>query len=191
MTTSYFDRAASGIADARQLHLRPDGVTLESFSRAEGALANGGVLSSGRMTLSLVPGVFPGCVVTSLMFHAWTTGGSGLTHCLFGLYDDNLNRLAVTADDTSATWASSTARTLALTAPYTFQYAGYAYAAIMVAGTTVPTLGTKSVSNATNTMTPMLVGYDNTNTGLTTSLPATSAALTAGLVNWPYVQLIR
>lgn len=55
-----------------------------------------------------------GLTIGHLMFQSGSTGFVDPTHWWFGLYDNNLNQLATTADQTTAAWAANTAKALAI-----------------------------------------------------------------------------
>ena len=186
-----FDVSADTYADLCMIANRPDGVLSETFPRyINPAPANSGLLTSGRESVFLVP-VWPGMVVGRIMFHSATSAAVTPTHQWFSLRNQAGTLLRQTVNDGSTAWASSTAKILALTSNYTFTYMGWARVGIMVAAGTVPTLLGRSVSNAINTnFPPFMAGRDDTNTGLTTTAPATSAAVAAGLTNQAYAQLL-
>lgn len=68
-----------------------------------------------------------------------TTGASGLTAGLLGIYDSSGNQRAVTADQSSA-WTSTGSKTIALTSSYTVTEGQYYYLTGIAVGTTGPTM---------------------------------------------------
>lgn len=117
-----------------------------------------------------------GTVVTNITFVSGSTAAGTPTHQLFGLYDSGLNKLASTADATSAAWAANSEKTLALTSPYTVTADGIYYLACAVVATTPPTLcGQPQATVALNALAPAVAVTDSSNT-ISTSLPATATA---------------
>lgn len=102
------------------------------------------------------------------------TAGTTLTagQNFAGLYDASGNRVALTADQTTA-WGTTGVKTMALTAPYAAS-AGYYYVAIVVNGTSSPLFGAKTNLGAAviNGASPANSSRFATN-GTGTSLPAT------------------
>src|SRR5881394_3644559 len=95
-----------------------------------------GAATSGtlRMYLMTLPA---GLVVSNLTFWAGTTAGATLTHSWAALFDSSRNKLAISSDNTGATWTASTSRTFGVsyTVPTTAAY----YVGLLIAGTTIPT----------------------------------------------------
>lgn len=152
-----------------------DGALYETFDRDICDEVNTSVLSSGRLSLQAI-WIPAGVTITSISFWSATTAGATLTNQLFGLYDGSLNRLAVSNNDTSTAWAANSRKTLTLTSTFTTTYSGLYYLGIMVAATTVPTLkgNTAKTNGALGAGAPSMGGTSNT--GLTTTLPATATA---------------
>lgn len=137
---------------------------------------NGTAPTSGTVELGLL-WIPAGAVITSITFISATTALSAGTHQYFGLYDTSRNRLAVTADATSAAWAANTAKTLSLTADYKVTSSGLYYVGILVTATTMPTLaGTTLFNSAISNVAPILCG---TSSSGQTSLPDPAGAITA------------
>ncbi len=128
-----------------------------------------------------------GVTVHSISFLSGTTALATGTHQVFGLYDNNLNLLATTTDDTSTAWAAQSIKTLTLTpSDFTTTYDGLYYVAILVAATTVPSL----TGEQPPTVTPLLASPYYAalyNTGQT-ALPAT-LAFSATRTSKPYAHL--
>lgn len=152
------------------------GALYETFDRDLCDEVNTAALSSGRLTLQAI--YLPaGTTINSISFWSATTAGATLTNQLFGLYDQNLNLLRSSTNDTSTAWAANSRKTLSLTSAFTTTYSGLHYLGIMVAATTVPTLkgNTARTGGQLNAGAPSTGGTSTT--GLTTALPATAAAL--------------
>lgn len=160
----------------------------ETYPRM-GQQASNTILTSGR--LHLVACVLEaGTTITNVAFVSGTTGATTPTHQIFALYDKNLVRLRVTADDTSTAWAGTAIKSLALTSTYLVPTTDLYYLGIMVAAATPPTLMStgSAATTVVNNLPPITTGYDATNTGLTTTLPDPAAALTAhSLIPYAYV----
>lgn len=146
------------------------GCKAETFPRHLVPEVNTALLSTGRLSLEAIA-IRAGELLTSISFWSATTAGATLTNQLFGLYDNNLNLLRSSVNDTSTAWAANTRKTLNLTSTFTTTYSGLYYLGIMVAATTVPTLKgyTARTGGQLNAAAPSLGGTSNT--GLTTALP--------------------
>lgn len=144
-------------------------------------------LASG--TLFLVATDLPaGLLVNSITFVAGATGVGTPLNQWFALYDSGLNKLAVTADDTTTAWSANAAKTLAISGGYRTQLAGLTYLGCMVKATTVPSLLGVAAKSAVAGLTPKLDG--GSTTGLTTpaTAPSPAAAITVGAgVPYAYV----
>lgn len=81
-----------------------------------------------------------GDVVTNLTFTSGATAAATLTNWWHALYDPDGALLKQSADQTSAAWAASTAKKLALSSPQTITADGWYLAATMTAASTVQTL---------------------------------------------------
>jgi hypothetical protein len=124
-----------------------------------------------------------GDVVTNLTFVSGTTAAGTPTNWWFALYSSAATPalLGQTADQTSTAWGANTAKTVALTSPYTVPSTGIYYAAIMVKATTVPTLAGRTLHNAVEAgavVTGQKVLSVTSGSGLTTTAPATIASPT-------------
>ncbi len=123
-----------------------------------------------------------GDVVTNLTFCSATTAAGTPTNWWFALYSTAATPalLAQTADQTSTAWAANTAKTVALTAPYTVPTSGIYYASVMVKATTPPTLlGASLNANASAAVvTGQKVLANTSGSSLTDTAPATVATPT-------------
>lgn len=125
---------ANTISPARQV--QPAATVAYTFDRNHATSAQATLMGNVRAHLV---GLTKGMVLTTAKMISGTTAGASLTNFWQCLLDTNLNVLAVTANDTSATWAADTVRSQAFTAPYTVTVSGAYYLAFMLAGTTSPT----------------------------------------------------
>lgn len=146
------------------------GCKAETFPRHLVPEVNTSLLSSGRLSLQAIA-IMQGELLTSISFWSATTAAGTPTNQLFGLYDNNLNLLRSTGNDTTTAWAANTRKTLNLTSTFTTTYSGLYYLGIMVTATTVPTIKgyTARTGGQLNAAAPSLGGTSNT--GLTTALP--------------------
>ena len=124
-----------------------------------------------------------GDVVTNLTFCSATTAAGTPTNWWFALYSTATTPalIAQSADQTNTAWAANTAKTLALSAPYTVPTTGIYYAAVHVKATTVPTLLGASL-NATASaavVTGQKVLANTSGSSLTDTAPSTIATPTA------------
>ena len=151
------------------------GALYETMDRNTCPEVNTTLLSSGRLSLQAI-WLPAGITINSISFWSGTTAGATLTNQLFGLYDNNLNRLATSTNDTSTAWAANARKTLNLTSAFSTTYTGIHYLGIMVAATTVPTMkgGTARTDGSLSSQAPSLGGTSNT--GLTIALPSTATA---------------
>lgn len=152
----------------------------------------GGNLSAltTQVMLSAAILLYAGDVVTNLTFMSGATAAGTPTNWWFALYDTQATPalIAQSADQTTGAWAADTAKTLALSAPYTVPTTGIYYAAIMVKATTPPTLiGASVQADASGAVvTGQKVLARTSGSALAATAPATIAApTTVGTV--PYV----
>jgi hypothetical protein len=145
------------------LALAPTGALGETFPRGS-AESGQNVLTSGKPWLVAI-WLPAGTKVSNLTFCSGTTAMVTPSHWWFALYDSARNQLAVTADQTTATWSTSTAVTLpiATTATgaatsFTTTYTGLHYLGIMVAAATVPNLIGTSSGSAEMGLPPVITG---------------------------------
>lgn len=168
-------------------------VVAETSPRTANSMMNQAqAMVSGTLYLNALP-LLKGEVVSSITFVNNTTT-VGLTHAWFALYDANLNLLAWTGDDTSATnWTANTARTYNIAknnvggtiTSYTALVSGLFYiGAMFTTSTTNPSLGngTTVVANTIWNNVPKLCGASSA--GLTTTPPDPAAAITVGSIRW-------
>lgn len=146
------------------------GAKAETFPRHLVPEVNTSLLSTGRLSLEAIA-IREGELLTSISFFSATTAAGTPTNQLFGLYDNNLNLLRSSNNDTTTAWAANTRKTLNLTSTFTTTYTGLYYLGIMVTATTVPTIKgyTALTGGQLRAAAPSLGGTSNT--GLTTSLP--------------------
>lgn len=156
----------------------PAGALAQNYARFNASNTNVGALSSGR--LSLVGGIAlaAGVPVNSITFFSGSAAAATPTNQWFALYDASTRALlAVTADDGAAAWAASSAKTLALAAPYTPASDQQVWLGIVVVATTVPNLtGATAMGAAVSGVTPLLVGTSNTGLTNPASAPNPCAA---------------
>ncbi|MEU6661269.1 hypothetical protein [Streptomyces sp. NPDC046821] len=131
-------------------------------------------LTAGTVYLSKLKIVNRATVVSNIVYYV-STVGTGLTagQNLVGLYDSSGNRLAVSADQTTAMGTTGT-KTAAIT-PQTLAVGNY-YVAFLANGTTVPQVGSAGGNSGINIagLTASTARALNTTAG-NTSLPATIA----------------
>jgi hypothetical protein len=151
------------------------GALYETFDRDLCDEVNTAVLSTGRLSLQAIY-IPAGVTVTSISFWSATTAVATPTNQLFGLFDGNLNLLRSSVNDTTTAWNANARKTLALTSTFTTTYAGLYYLGISVTAGTVPTLkgNTAKTGGQLGAGAPSMGGTSNT--GLTTTLPATATA---------------
>ena len=190
----YGPRVLNPISDAYQragdliagrLTLAPAGAVAETYSRMGATVANSPLLSSGILHLTAIE-IPQGTVVSQITYGSATTAANTPTNYWFALYNSDLTLCAQTADQTSTAWAANTFKSLSLTAPYTTTKSGRHYVGIMVAAATPPTLWGVATNFWVTNIAPISNG--SSTTGLTTTAPATAAALTAQ-TNTPYAYL--
>ena len=102
------------------------GCKAETFPRHLVPEVNTSLLSSGRLSLEAIA-IMQGELLTSISFWSATTAAGTPTNQLFGLYDNNLNLLRSTNNDTTTAWAANTRKTLNLTSTFTTTYSGLYY----------------------------------------------------------------
>lgn len=165
----------------------PSGVVAATMPRMT-TMSGQAFLTSGQQSFV---GIYleAGQTVTNIAFYSSSQAAVTPTNQWFSLYDSSLNKLAVTADDTTTAWNANTRKSLALTNPYAVTTSGWYYVGCMVAAGTVPNLQALSNTTIINVRPTILSGRDGTNTGLTVpgGAPATAAALTV-IGPIPYVE---
>jgi len=154
----------------------PSGVYSETIGRKDCPEVNTTVAASGTLFMQMVY-LKAGQVVSNISICSATTASATVTGNLVGLYDINRALLATSANNTTA-HAANTFRTYAMTTPYTVPSDGQYYIGYFCTATTVATLkgGTAKTGGQLSAVAPIAQGTSTT--ALTTSLPATAAALT-------------
>lgn len=154
------------------------------------SMSNLAALTTQIMLSTALP-LVKGTTVTNLTFVSATTAAGTPTNWWFALYSPEGNLIAQTADQTTAAWASATAKTLALTTPHTTTATGVYRAAIMVKATTVPSLAGITLLNtaiAGAVVTGVQIASRTSGSALTTTAPATlSTGTPTTVVNVPLV----
>jgi hypothetical protein len=170
-------------------------------------LRTGGWLPTGRITrnfenvnpgggLTLTSGqphltggtVLPaGVPISAIEFFTHTVAGATLTHTFFFLTDISRVVLATTLDDTAASWAGQTRKSLLIASAigggssgtYTPTVDTPVYVGICVVGTTPPSIYGRDLNADVGALAPIMCGRSST-TGITTpaTLPGTMGALT-------------
>lgn len=171
------DGSFAGPADLYWLAQRPNDCISWSLWDPYTPLANGVVLTSGKIYACKVP-VWKGMTISSVSWLSSSQTAIGMTSQIFGVHDPNGVLLRQTVDDGATPWIVSTTKSLALTAPLTFAYNGYALASIKVdANTATPSLSTKTFSPTLAGMAPVACGNAQTVAGGT--MPNLTMPLTA------------
>ena len=134
-------------------------------------------LTSGRLALTgpmvVTPSMGP---IRYVSFLSATTAGSAMTNQWFCIVDIALNQIvAVTVDDGSTAWASTTIKILALTADWTPPAEMEVRLGVMVTGSTPPNLLAASVPSGSGNG-----GLNTNNTGLTDPLPVGTPIASGG-----------
>lgn len=132
-----------------------------------------------------------GDVVTNLTFLSGATAVGTPANWWFALYDTAATPalIAQTADQTSTAWAANTAKTVALSAPYTVTTSGVYYASVMVKASSVCTLAGVALENAAAAgavVTGQAILAQTSGSSLTATAPSTIASPTT-VANVPYV----
>lgn len=152
------------------------GAKAESIPRTMAGV-NIAAVTSGTMVMQAI-WLPAGMTITNLHTMSGTTASATQTNRWLALYDQNRNLLRQSAYQTTTALAANTQFTGAITS-YTTTYSGIYYIGIMTAATTPNSLiGVTAAGNAAiRGLTPILTGTSTT--GLTTTAPATAAAITA------------
>ena len=164
--------------------LRPTAAQAESIARAY-AVADAAALATGVLTF-VACYLQAGIPVNSITAVSGGTAAGTPTNQWFALYDAGLNKLAVTADDTTTAWAANAAKTLAISPSFTPTYTGLHYIGVMVKATTVPTLTGAATRAVITGLTPKTAGSSTGSLTNPASAPSVAAALTA-IAATPYV----
>lgn len=183
-----FDPATLAPIGTAGQFLRPTGALAETTPRQFATLANQTAVVSGTLYLAAI-GLMAGTPIASI---TWVSGTSAMvtaTNQWFGLFDAAGNKLVLTADDGATAWATSSPKTLAVSALYTTLTSGLYYLGYMVAAATTPSMMGLTSTAAITGLAPATSG--NSTTGLTTpascpaavTVPTGSAALRYGYVS--------
>lgn len=156
------------------------GTVSETMPRMLCSEANLSALTSGTLHMTALY-LRAGQKINNISYHSATTAAGTPTNQFFALYDINRALLAQTANATTGAWAANSIKTLALTAQYTVPSDGLYYVAIMVTATTVPTLKGLTAKTGGQLAGQVPILHGNSTTGLTTTLPNPSAAITVGV----------
>jgi len=158
--------------------LGPTGAIAETLPRAL-ATTNSTIGASGTLFLQSIY-LTAGQIVSNIGMLSATTAAATTSNLQFGLYSLALAKLAESTDQGAYTWPANTAKTLAMTSAYTVKQSGVYYIGLKQVATTIATLhGGAAKANAIVASTaPILHGTSST--GLTSALPSTAAAITAG-----------
>lgn len=162
----------------------PTGTLAESLDRNYCTETNNAVpTASGTLFMQAI-WLTAGTIVSNISWFSATTAASAPTHWMFGLYSAARALLATSTDQTSTAWAANTMKTLAMTTPYTIPTSGLYYIGMFMAATTIITSkgNTAKTGGQLAATAPILHGA-TTDTGLTTTFPATAGAITGGLLN--------
>jgi hypothetical protein len=155
----------------------PTASAYETFSR-ESADANLPVLATGTLVFQAI--FLPAnTVISSITCVSGSTAAGTPTNQWFAVYDQSLNKLAVTADDTTAVWNADAAKTLLISGGFTTTYSGLHYIGVMVKATTPPTLAGQATRASITALAPKSCGSSSTGLTNPASAPATAAAITA------------
>jgi hypothetical protein len=120
----------------------------------------------------------------------WVTGSTAAitpTHSWVGLYDNNRNLLAISADGVTAALAANTVITVAVAnvaagaaTSFTTTYGGLYYIGILVTAGTMPTLmGAVDAATTIKNIPPILTGTSSTGLTVPSTFPTTAGAITA------------
>ena len=154
----------------------PTGIKAESIPRTIAGV-NIAAVASGTMIMQAI-WLPAGTVITNLLAMSGTTASATQTNRWLALYDQNRALLRQSPDTTTTALAASTLYTGAVTS-FTTTYSGIHYIGLMTAGTTINSwIGTTAAAAAAvRGLAPILTGTSTT--ALTTTAPATAAAITA------------
>jgi len=179
-------QVAGDVSGVGRLTLAPTGALAETHSRATVTHANTAGLTSGQLRLVAIH-LNAGTVVTNITFMSGTQAAVAPTAWWFALYSSGLVLRGQTADQTSTAWAANTAKTVALTTPYTITSTGLHYLGLcMVAGTPISMMCAASSGVGPLALSPILAATSSGS--LTTTAPDPAGALTAATgLNYAYV----
>lgn len=132
----------------------------ETFTRLLGVSASS-TLTSGDLFLMSIP-LWAGAVVTNIGFYM-VAAATTLTHGWFALLDSSFIVRAVSADQTSGSWAATSIKTLPMAAAYTIPTAGVYYIGLMAVASVQPTVMKMTAGDATlNGISPIMWGLSST-----------------------------
>lgn len=179
------------MADLRARYAKPTSALVETYPRKD--ISTSATVVSGRLVLAAI--VLPaGLLVSNISFYNNSAMGTP-THWWFGLYDNALAQLAVTADQTTTAWPSATLQTLPVAtiasgaaSSFTTTYTGLYYIGQMQAATTPATINAVTVSGAGQALTPLLCGNSDSTQTTPPAFPHTAANIVSQSVYlWGYV----
>lgn len=153
-----------------------NGAKVESVPRNLAGV-NIAAVTSGTMVIQAI-WLPAGMTISNLIAHSGTTASATQTNRWMALYDQNRGLLRQSSDSTTTVLAANTLWTAPITS-FTTTYSGIYYVGILTAATTANSLiGVAAAGNAAiRGQAPILTGTSST--GLTTTAPATAAAITA------------
>lgn len=119
-----------------------------------------------------------GQVISNIILSSGSTAAGTPTNARAGLFDNQRNKLAETANQTTTAWAANTVKTLALTATYRVPSSGVYYIGFYMTATTIITMKGFTARTATHlaSLAPVLQGASTPS--LTTALPSAADAIT-------------
>lgn len=154
------------------------GTIAETIPRMLCSEANLSALASGTLYLVAIF-LRAGQKVSAISFYSATTAANTPTNQFFALYNQNRVKVAESDNNLTAAWAANTIKTLNMVTPYVATYTGLYYVGIMITATTVPTMKGSAAKSASQLSGVAPTLHGSSNTGLTTSVPATANAITA------------
>ena len=172
----------------RDQYTQPTAALYDTMPRF--TVSGAGASGTGSLYLSAIA-LPTGLTIGHIAYASSSTAASAPTHWWYGLWDNNLNQLATTADQTNTAFAATTLKSLAIatiasgaSATFTTTYTGLYYLGFMMAAGTVCTIpiNTPITSSVLMLLSPPLAGTSTT--GLTTppAFPSTATALNSGTV---------
>lgn len=183
------DQPASGSTSSSGLWTQYTTHTPAAFETVPYILAGsgGGALTSGEPTLTAIA-LPAGLSIGHIGYLSVGTAMVTPAHWWFGLYDQNGNALAFTADQLAAAWGNFTEKELAIATtaagggPFVTTYTGLHFLAVMCAAATVPTLagGPPNAEAAISPTTPILQGRGQTVLTAPPAFPSNVGALSQG-----------
>lgn len=172
--------------------LKPTAAKFETFPRSAGNSATSqSALSTER--LSMVAIWLPaGTPIGHLSFVSGSTPASEPKNWWFALFNEAREMLAITADQTTAAWAGSTLKELAISetakgleTTFTTTYSGIYYMGVVMKATVVPTLeGVSPGGTAIGGLAPIICGTSSTGLSVPKTFP-----YTAGTINFANAML--